>query len=184
MTTMTGRRVIRWPVVKLLADHCAKTTKCGAFQRSTSVAFLAMGRYTEHIRRLGWAHSDETIWRGTRMASRRLVTWEAIHENGWTTTVAQRPDGTFVAITENTAGLRLSDVAVTLEDACDAVRRALARGGHSQCSLGCSEWAMRLTRTKVDPSVHCSLDSSEAPAAAPVVPSSGREGRTARRWSH
>ena len=66
------------------------------------------------------------------MASRRLVIWEALHDNGWTTTVTQRVDGTFVALTENTAGLQLSDVAVTLEHAYDAVRRALARGGHSQ----------------------------------------------------
>ena len=121
------------------------------------------------------------------MASRRLVIWEAIHDNGWTTTVTQRVDGTFAALTENTAGLQLSDVAVTLEHAYDAVRRALARGGHSQCSLGCSEWAMRLTRTARTATVHCpsdSSDSSEAPTAAPVVPSSAREGRAARRWSH
>ena len=118
------------------------------------------------------------------MASGRLVIWEAIHENGWTTTVAQRSDGTFAAVTENTAGLRQSDVAVTLEHPYDAVRRALARGGHSQCSLGCSEWAMRLTRTGWTPSVHRSPDSSEAPTTGPVVPSSAREGRAARRWSH
>jgi hypothetical protein len=118
------------------------------------------------------------------MASLRLVIWEAIHENGWTTTVAQRSDGTFAAVTENTAGLRQSDVAVTLEHAYDAVRRALARGGHSQCSLGCSEWAMRLTKTGRIPSVHRSPDSSEAPTTGPVVPSSAREGRAARRWSH
>jgi hypothetical protein len=124
------------------------------------------------------------------MASRRLVIWEAIHENGWTTTVAQRADGTFAAMTENTAGLQLSDVAVTVEHAYDAVRRALAQGGHSQCSLGCSEWAMRLTRTARTASVHRSTDSdhssdsSETPTTGPVVPSSAREGRTARRWSH
>jgi hypothetical protein len=118
------------------------------------------------------------------MAARRLVIWEAIHENGWTTTVAQRTDGTFAAVTKNTAGLRLADVAVTVEHAYEAVRRALARGGHAQCSLGCSEWAMRLTRTARTPEVHCPPDSSEAPTATPVVPSSAREGRTARRWSH
>ena len=57
------------------------------------------------------------------MASRRMVTWEAIHENGWTTTVAQRPDGTFVAVTEDCAGLRLSEVAVSLEHARDVGER-------------------------------------------------------------
>jgi hypothetical protein len=121
------------------------------------------------------------------MASRRLVIWEAIHENGWTTTVAQRADGTFGAFTEDTAGLRISDVAVTLEHAYDAVQRALALGGHPQCSLGCSEWAMRLTRTARTASVHRSSDSPdspEAPTTGPVVPSSAREGRAARRWSH
>ena len=62
------------------------------------------------------------------MAAGRLVIWEAIHDNGWTTTVAQRSDGTYAAVTETTAGLQLSDVAVTHEHAYDAVRRALARG--------------------------------------------------------
>jgi hypothetical protein len=28
---------------------------------------------------------------------RRLVVWEARHENGWTTVVMKQPDGTFVA---------------------------------------------------------------------------------------
>jgi hypothetical protein len=117
------------------------------------------------------------------MASRRLVIWEAIHAHGWTTTVAQRPDGTFVAVTENAAGLRLSDVAVTLEQAYDAVRRALARGGHSQCSLECSEWAMRLT-TAADQDRDDMLPPDRAQAEAPVISSPARERRTARHWSH
>ena len=117
------------------------------------------------------------------MASRRMVTWEAIHENGWTTTVAQRPDGTFVAVTEDCAGLRRSEVAVSLDDARDAVRRALTHGGHAECSLGCSEWVMTTTAAR-----HLSLDStadvSEAPAEPSVLSLSGRERRTARPWSH
>jgi len=28
---------------------------------------------------------------------RRLVVWEAQHDNGWTTVVMEQPDGTFVA---------------------------------------------------------------------------------------
>lgn len=119
------------------------------------------------------------------MASRRLVIWEAIHENRWLTTIAERSDGTFVALTEDPAGLRLSEVAVTLEDAHDAVRRALARGGHSQCTLGCSEWAMRTTRTAaLTLSVYRSPDLSHAHTAGPVIPSPVRDGRSARRWSH
>ena len=117
------------------------------------------------------------------MASRLLVTWEAIHENGWTTTVAQRPDGTFVALTEDCAGLRLSEVAVTLDHARDAVRRALTRGGHAECSLGCSEWAMTTIGAR-HRGVDASPDISEAPAEASVLPSSGRERRGARHWSH
>lgn len=117
------------------------------------------------------------------MASRRLVTWEAIHANGWTTIVAQRPDGTFVALTKDSAGLRLSDVAVTLEQARDAVRRALTRGGHAECSLECSEWVMTTASAR-----HRGLDSSAeasgAPAEASVLPSSGRERRAPRHWSH
>jgi hypothetical protein len=117
------------------------------------------------------------------MASQRLVIWEAIHENGWTTTVAQRSDGTFVAVTENAAGLRLSDVAVTLEQAHDAVRRALAGGGHGQCSLECSEWAMRLTTTAT-PNLAVVFPPDRAQAETPVMSSSLRERRAARQWSH
>jgi hypothetical protein len=117
------------------------------------------------------------------MAARRMVTWEAIHENGWTTTVAQGPDGTFVAVTEDCAGLRLSEVAVSLDHARDAVRRALTRGGHAECSLECSEWVMTTTAAR-----HRSLDSAaddaEAPAEPSVLSSSGRERRAARHWSH
>jgi hypothetical protein len=117
------------------------------------------------------------------MAARRMVTWEAIHENGWTTTVTQRPDGTFVAVTEDCAGLRLSEVAVSLDHARDAVRRALTGGGHAECSLECSEWAMTTTAARL-----CSLDSSaddsEAPAEPSVLSSSGRERRAPRHWSH
>ena len=119
------------------------------------------------------------------MAARRLVIWEAIHENRWLTTITERPDGTFVALTEDPGGsLRLSEVAVTLEEAHDAVRRALAHGGHSRCSLGCSEWAMRTTRTTaLTMSVVRSPDLSQQ-TAGPVIPSPVREGRGARRWSH
>jgi hypothetical protein len=117
------------------------------------------------------------------MASRRLVTWEAIHENGWTTTVAQRSDGTFVAVTEDSAGLRVSEVAVTLDHAHDAVRRALAGGGHSECSLGCSEWTMTTAAAR-SRSVDSSPALSRAPAEGHVLSSSVRERRAARHWSH
>jgi hypothetical protein len=117
------------------------------------------------------------------MASRRMVSWEAIHENGWTTTVAQRSDGTFVAVTEDCAGLRLSEVAVSLDDARDAVRRALTRGGHAECSLGCSEWVMTTTSGEHH-SLASAADLSEAPAEPSVLSSSGRERRAARHWSH
>jgi hypothetical protein len=118
------------------------------------------------------------------MASRRLVIWEAIHENRWLTTIAERSDGTFAALTEDSGGLRRSEVAVTLEEAHDAVRRALAHGGHSGCSLGCSEWAMRTTGTAaLTPSVLRSPDLSQQ-TSGPVISPPVREGRSARRWSH
>lgn len=117
------------------------------------------------------------------MASRRLVTWEAIHENGWTTTVAQMPNGTFVAVTEDSAGLRLSEVSVTLDHAHDAVRRALTLGGHAECSLGCSEWTMTTAAAR-SRSVDSSPDLSRAPAEAPALSASGRDRRAARHWSH
>jgi hypothetical protein len=116
------------------------------------------------------------------MASQRLVTWEAIHENGWTTTVAQRSDGTFVAVTEDSAGVSLSEVAVTLDEARDTVRRALTRGGHPECSLGCSEWVMTTAPAhgrSVDSSPGLSGPSAETPVLPPL-----RERRAARHWSH
>ena len=33
----------------------------------------------------------------TEPERRRLVIWEARHDNGWTTVVMEQPDGTFVA---------------------------------------------------------------------------------------
>lgn len=119
------------------------------------------------------------------MATRRLVIWEAIHDNRWTSTIAERSDGTFVALTEDPAGLRLSEVAVTLDEAFDAVRRALTRSGHSRCSLECSEWAMRTTRTTaLTLTLYRSPDLSRTEATASVIPSAVRDVRSARRWSH
>jgi hypothetical protein len=33
----------------------------------------------------------------TDAVRRRLVVWEARHDNGWTTLILEQPDGTFVA---------------------------------------------------------------------------------------
>ena len=118
------------------------------------------------------------------MEARRLVIWEATHENGWRTKVGRRTDGTFVAVTRDPAGHRLFEVAETLEAAHAAARRALACGGHPECSIGCSEWAMRSRLTDAPQRRgHESEVDSDRQAAPPIEPSV-RERRAARSSTH
>jgi hypothetical protein len=76
----------------------------------------------------------------------RAIVWEAHHENGWTTIIAQR-DGSFVAYTVDRSVVELAYIGDRFQDACTAVLASLARAtGHAHCSAKCSEWAMRLSR--------------------------------------
>ena len=108
------------------------------------------------------------------MEPRRLVIWEATHENGWRTTIGQRAGGMFVVVSRDTEGRRLMEVVATIEEARVAAARVLARGGHPECSLGCSEWAMRSrlagARTRT--------------GRAPIILSTAWDRRAARRSSH
>jgi hypothetical protein len=75
--------------------------------------------------------------------SRRLVVWEAHHDNGWTTTVAEQPGGVFVLRVRNGSAEGLSCEADSVAQACAAALAALARTtGHARCSLRCSEWTL------------------------------------------
>ena len=76
--------------------------------------------------------------------SRRLVVWEARHDNGWTTLVMEQPDGTFVAWAGLGEAIGVDYVENSPEHAEAAALFALKRkSGHAQCSAGCSHWEMR-----------------------------------------
>ena len=57
--------------------------------------------------------------------SRRHIRWEAHHENGWTTIVAQQPNGSFIAYVHEEGFVRVSSLERALEDALRAARVAL-----------------------------------------------------------
>jgi hypothetical protein len=118
------------------------------------------------------------------MEVRRLVIWEATHDNGWRTKVGRRSDGTFVAVTRDPGGRRVFEVAETLDAAHMAARQALTVGGHPECSIGCSEWAMR-SRIAAAPNrsgQDAGVDSDQQPA--PLVTTALRDRRTARQSTH
>lgn len=76
----------------------------------------------------------------------RDVVWEAHHENGWTTIVAQH-EGSFVGYTEYGGAVGLAYTGDRFEDACAAVLASLAdETGHAECSTECSEWVIRFSR--------------------------------------
>jgi hypothetical protein len=84
--------------------------------------------------------------RGSQMGvSRRHIRWEAHDENGWTTTVAQQPDGSFIAYVHGEGFGRVSSLESTSEDALRAARVALTiLARHEACSDQCSEWQLTL----------------------------------------
>jgi len=75
---------------------------------------------------------------------RRLLVWEARHDNGWTTIVMEQPDGTFVAWAGTGETIGVDYVEDTPEHAEAAAMFALKRkSGHGQCSPRCSPFEMR-----------------------------------------
>jgi hypothetical protein len=76
---------------------------------------------------------------------RRLVEWEARHDNGWETIVREQPDGHFEAVTRSRAAVAYSSVSDSIEEARSQALAALKRStGHHVCSGRCSEWAFNL----------------------------------------
>jgi hypothetical protein len=72
---------------------------------------------------------------------RRLMIWQARHDNGWTTVVAEQPDGTFVAWAGPDDAVGVDYVEDTPEHAQAAAMFALRRKvGHGSCSRRCSDW--------------------------------------------
>jgi hypothetical protein len=75
---------------------------------------------------------------------RRLLVWEARHDNGWTSVVAEQPDGTFVAWAGRADTIGVDYVEDTPEHAQAGALYALNRkSGHAKCSSRCSDWEMR-----------------------------------------
>jgi hypothetical protein len=80
----------------------------------------------------------------TEPQHRRLVVWEARHDNGWITIVMEQPDGTFVAWAGLGETVGVDYVEDTPEHAQAAAMFALKRKcGHAQCSIRCSAFEMR-----------------------------------------
>ena len=86
------------------------------------------------------------------LESRRLVVWEARHENGWTTVVMEQPDGTFIAWAGPDETVGVDYVEDCPENAQAAAMFALKRkSGHDQCSIPCSGFEMRTHLMVVTP---------------------------------
>ena len=84
--------------------------------------------------------------------SRRLLVWEARHDNGWTTVVMEQPDGTFIAWAGVGEAIGVDYVEDTPEHAQAAAMFALKRkSGHAECSPRCGDWEMRTHTMLVAP---------------------------------
>ena len=74
---------------------------------------------------------------------RRLVIWQAHHDNGWISVVAEQPDGTFVAWAGPGEAVGVDYIEDTPEHAQAGALFALKRkSGHATCSARCSDWEM------------------------------------------
>ena len=88
----------------------------------------------------------------TEPLARRLVVWEARHDNGWTTLVMEQLDGTFVAWAGPDESVGVDYVEDTPEHAEAAAMFALKRkSGHDRCSPRCSDFEMRTHTMLVTP---------------------------------
>lgn len=75
---------------------------------------------------------------------RSLVVWEARHDNGWSTVVAEQKGGKFAAWATNGENTQIDFTGTNVAHASAAALAALRRkSGHRRCSMGCSDWAIR-----------------------------------------
>jgi hypothetical protein len=71
------------------------------------------------------------------------VVWEARHDNGWTTIIAEQQDGSFVAFASNDEAVCVDYVGRNVTHAHAAVIAALRwKSGHRRCTNECSDWRM------------------------------------------
>ena len=74
---------------------------------------------------------------------RRPVVWEARHDNGWSTVIAQQQDGSFIAFASNGQAVCVDYVGPNITHAHAAVIAALRwKSGHRRCTEQCSDWRM------------------------------------------
>jgi len=79
---------------------------------------------------------------------RPLVVWEATHDNGWTTRIDERRDGSFRAWAGSRSGRGIIDsIMPSVEAAHRTVMSSLrSETGHTTCSRRCSDWDIRSRR--------------------------------------
>ena len=77
---------------------------------------------------------------------RRPIFWEARHNNGWTTIIAEQKDGCFIAFALNGQAVCVDYVGPNVTHAHAAVIAALRwKSGHRRCTEECSDWRMFLS---------------------------------------
>ena len=76
-------------------------------------------------------------------AHRTLVRWQAQHDNGWTTIIAQRADRRFAAWAMTGQTRTAVYVDTDIDHACAAVMASLYRmSGHRKCTAACHDWRL------------------------------------------
>ena len=86
---------------------------------------------------MGTTHADPLV------APRPLVRWQAQHDNGWTTIIAERADRRFAAWAMTGRAQTAVYVDANIERACAAVLASLYRmSGHRKCTAACHDWRL------------------------------------------
>jgi hypothetical protein len=76
-------------------------------------------------------------------APRTLVRWQAQHDNGWTTIIAERADRRFAAWATTAQERSAVYIDTDIDHACAAVMASLYRmSGHRKCTAACHDWRL------------------------------------------
>jgi hypothetical protein len=107
---------------------------------------LPNGSYADLYQQLHCVLSRHVVGSTPEAARRALGAWEALHDNGWRTTVVRNPDGTFAAwAAPNAHPVSVDAVEDCIENATLAALLALKRKtGHGECSPQCSGWELHV----------------------------------------
>jgi hypothetical protein len=81
---------------------------------------------------------------GPSSSPRTPVCWQALHDNGWTTIIEERPDRSFAAWAMTNQERSAVYVDADIDRACAAVMASLYRKtGHRTCTDECIDWWLR-----------------------------------------